>query len=102
MPFTEAVLVETQRMWLVTPVIGPRRVLDDTTLGGYTIPKNVTVLMNIHHNNMSRELFPEPEQFKPERHLNENGTYRMDENIILFGKGQQIMIYGEIIVIEKN
>ncbi|KMQ93082.1 putative cytochrome p450 305a1-like protein [Lasius niger] len=89
MPFTEAVLMETQRMWLVTPVIGPRRVLDDTTLGGYTIPKNVTVLMNIHHNNMSRELFPEPEQFKPERHLNENGTYRMDENVILFGKGKR-------------
>lgn len=88
MPFTEAVLVESQRMWLVTPVIGPRRVLDDTTLGGYTIPKNTTVLMNIFYNNMNPELFPDPTLFKPERHLNKDGTFRMDENIILFGKGK--------------
>lgn len=89
MPFTEAVLVESQRMWLVTPVIGPRRVLDDTTLGGYTIPKNTTVLMNIFYNNMNPELFPDPTLFKPERHLNKDGTFRMDENIILFGKGKR-------------
>ncbi|XP_025265334.1 probable cytochrome P450 305a1 [Camponotus floridanus] len=89
MPFTKAVLVEAQRMWLVTPVIGPRRVLHDTILGGYTIPKNTTVLMNVFHNNMNPELFPDPTSFKPERHLKEDGTYRMDENIILFGKGKR-------------
>ncbi|XP_072752926.1 probable cytochrome P450 305a1 [Anoplolepis gracilipes] len=89
MPFTEAVLSESQRMWLVTPVIGPRRVLDDTTLGGYTIPKNAIILMNVFYNNMNPELFPDPTSFKPERHLDKNGAYRKNENIILFGKGKR-------------
>lgn len=88
MPFTEAVLCESQRIWLVTPVIGPRRVLDDTTLGGYTIPKNTTVLLNIFYNNMNPELFPDPTLFKPERHLDKQGAYKMDQNVILFGKGK--------------
>ncbi|XP_029663810.1 probable cytochrome P450 305a1 [Formica exsecta] len=89
MPFTEAVFTESQRMWLVTPIIGPRRVLDNTTLGNYAIPKNVTVLMNVFYNNMNPELFPNPTLFKPERHLDKQGAYRMDQNIILFGKGKR-------------
>jgi len=88
MPFTEAILTECQRLWLVTPVIGPRRVLSDTTLGGYTIPKNTTVLINIYSNNINPEYFPDPTSFKPERHINKNGAYEPQENIILFGKGQ--------------
>lgn len=102
MPFTEAVLMETQRMQPIAPVIGPRRVLDDTTLGGYTIPKNTTVLINIYSITIDRELFSDPELFKPERHLNQKGAYRMDENVIPFGKGQLIMIYGEILEKKLN
>ncbi|XP_029161083.1 probable cytochrome P450 305a1 [Nylanderia fulva] len=89
MPFTEAVLMETQRRYLVAPVIGPRRVLDDTTLEGYTIPKNSTVLINIHSISMDEELFPDPESFKPERHLDENGACRKVENFTPFGKGKR-------------
>ena len=88
MPFIEAILTESQRMYTCTPIIGPRRVLCNTTLGGYTIPKNATVLINIFYNNMNPSLFANPNLFKPERHLNENGAYQMDENIILFGKGE--------------
>lgn len=88
MPFTEAILTECQRMWVVTPIIGPRRVLSDTTLDGYKILKNTTVLINIYSNNMDPENFPDPTSFKPERYINENGTYQPQESIILFGKGQ--------------
>lgn len=38
-PYIEAVLAETQRYCGVTPVIGPRRVLKNTILDGYVIPK---------------------------------------------------------------
>lgn len=88
MPFTEATLIECQRIWLVTPVIGPRRVLYDTTLDGYTIPKNSTILLNIFCNNMNPKFYPEPEKFKPERFLNNDGIYQADHNIVLFGKGK--------------
>lgn len=87
MPYTESLLTECQRLWLVTPIIGPRRVLEDTTLAGYNIPKNSTILLNVFCNNMNPEFYPDPTAFKPERFY-KNGAYQTDENIILFGKGQ--------------
>ena len=42
MPYVDAVLLESQRFMHVTPVTGPRRVLKDTELGGYYIPKAVS------------------------------------------------------------
>ncbi|KAL0099680.1 hypothetical protein PUN28_019821 [Cardiocondyla obscurior] len=89
MPFTEAILTECQRMWNVTPVIGPRRVLSNTILDGYTIPKNTTILMNLYSNNMDPEVFPDPSSFRPERYINENGDFQPSDNVILFGKGKR-------------
>ncbi|KYN45015.1 hypothetical protein ALC56_00489 [Trachymyrmex septentrionalis] len=90
MPFAEAIITECQRLFHVTPIIGPRRVLKDTTLGNYKIPKNTTVLMHLYSNNMDPDLFPDPTSFRPERHINENGVYqKQHENIILFGKGKR-------------
>lgn len=89
MPFTEAVLMESQRVHPVAPIIGPRRVLDDTTLGGYTIPKNSIIVINTYSINIDRQLYADPESFKPERHLDKNGAYRMDKNVIPFGKGKR-------------
>ena len=77
-------------MWCVTPVIGPRRVLKDTKLFGYFIPKNTTVLINIYSVNNDPEIFPEPRVFKPERFL-KDGAFQSNENLILFGKGKIIM-----------
>ncbi|XP_032680722.1 exonuclease 1 [Odontomachus brunneus] len=88
MPFTEAVLTECQRMWVVTPIIGPRRVLADTTLGGYTIRKNTIVLMDIFANNMDSKLYSDPTSFKPERFI-KNNAYQSDDNVITFGKGKR-------------
>lgn len=90
MPFTEAVLTECQRMWVVTPIIGPRRVLADTTLGGYTIRKNTTVLMNIFANNMDPKLYPDPTSFKPERFFKDS-AYQSDDHVVTFGKGESFI-----------
>lgn len=87
MPYTEAVLAESQRIWLVTPIIGPRRVLRDTTLGGYTISKDTTVLLNAFSNNMDPTLYSNPTLFEPERFIKDK-LYQPDKNLILFGKGQ--------------
>lgn len=37
--YVEAVLLETKRLNHVTPIIGPRRVLKNTNLNGYSLPK---------------------------------------------------------------
>ncbi|XP_011146829.1 probable cytochrome P450 305a1 [Harpegnathos saltator] len=88
MPFTEAVIIECQRIWSIFPIIGPRRVLADTTLEGYTIPKNVIVLMNVFAHNMDPELYPDPESFKPERFMKDD-AFQSDDNITTFGRGRR-------------
>ncbi|XP_015598467.1 probable cytochrome P450 305a1 [Cephus cinctus] len=88
LPYTEAVLTESQRICMVTPVIGPRRVLSDTELLGYTIPENTTVLINVYSVHMDPLHYPEPEKFKPERFI-KDGVYVPDENLMLFGRGRR-------------
>lgn len=44
--YVEAVLLESKRLNHVTPIIGPRRVLKETSINGYSIPK-VPVLMTV-------------------------------------------------------
>lgn len=88
LPYTEAVLAESQRMWVVTPVIGPRRVLYDTSLDNYTVPKDSTVVINVYSLHMDPELHPDPHTFKPERFLR-NGVYEPSEDLIFFGRGKR-------------
>lgn len=39
LPYVEALLLESQRLQYMAPTLGPRRVLKDTTLDKYFIPK---------------------------------------------------------------
>lgn len=80
-------MTEVQRMYVVTPIIGPRRVFRDTTLEGYSIPKNTTILVNLYSVNMDPDLYPNPHEFKPERFLKDD-SYQPDKNLVLFGKGK--------------
>lgn len=47
LPYVSAVLLEVQRFYHIVAIGGPRRVLHETTLGGYTIPKDTTVLIGL-------------------------------------------------------
>ncbi|XP_078043390.1 methyl farnesoate epoxidase-like [Augochlora pura] len=86
-PYGEAVINETLRMWPLFPLL-PRRAVCDTQLGDYRIPKDTTVLINNYSVNRDPELYPEPDLFKPERHI-ENGVYKPDVNSLTFGMGRR-------------
>lgn len=89
LPYVEAVLLESQRYMHVVPVAGPRRVLQDTTLGGYYIPKGTTILMNltsVHHN---PQKWRDPYVFKPERFLHKNGSLVTSDELFLFAIGKR-------------
>lgn len=88
LPYTEAVLAESQRMWVVTPVIGPRRILQETHIDKYTLPKDSMVVLNVYSVNMDPDLHPDPHTFKPERFL-KNGIYEPSEDVIFFGRGRR-------------
>ncbi|XP_022195997.2 probable cytochrome P450 305a1 isoform X2 [Nilaparvata lugens] len=88
LPYTEAVLLESQRYQHVVPISGPRRVLTDTKLEDYHIPEGTTVLINVrdvHHNSEKWEI---PEVFRPERFLDSDGKFCPQE-LYLFSCGKR-------------
>lgn len=89
MPFVQATLLEVQRFFHIVPITGPRRVLKTCELGGYTIPKNTTVLIGIRSVHMDAEFWKDPEVFRPERFLDENNQVLTIDRLTPFGAGRR-------------
>ncbi|CAH1107250.1 unnamed protein product [Psylliodes chrysocephalus] len=88
-PYVEAVLCEIQRYCHVTPICGPRRVLKDTVLENYSIPKNTTVLISLYSVHHDKKYWKDPEVFRPERFLDSNGNLMYHDRFIPFGLGKR-------------
>ncbi|XP_065202918.1 probable cytochrome P450 305a1 isoform X2 [Planococcus citri] len=89
LPYVEALLLESQRFQHVVPTAGPRRVLKDTSLDGYLIPKNTIVLMSLRSIHYDEARWNDPEVFRPERFLTEDGQLIPDEGLCTFGLGKR-------------
>lgn len=87
--YTEATLMEVQRYFHIVPITGPRRALRETTLGGYTIPKNTTILIGSRTVHMDKEHWGDPDTFRPERFLDENKKITNTEHLMPFGQGRR-------------
>ncbi len=87
LPYTEAVLQEIQRIRTIVPVVIPHEASQDTKLNGYDIPKGSLVFSNIWAVHNDPEVWSEPDQFKPERFLDENGKLLNREELIPFSIG---------------
>lgn len=65
-PTTRAIFAEALR--LAPPVwVSPRRAIEDVEVAGILVPKGAHVIISQYASHRNPELFPEPEQFKPER-----------------------------------
>ncbi|XP_069701144.1 methyl farnesoate epoxidase-like isoform X2 [Periplaneta americana] len=89
LPYVEAVLMEVQRMYVVTPVTGPRRVTKDTMLHGYNIPKDTTVLISLWSVHRDQKHWGDPDVFRPERFIDKNGELIKDDWLLNFGVGKR-------------
>ncbi|XP_076472648.1 steroid 17-alpha-hydroxylase/17,20 lyase-like [Babylonia areolata] len=74
--YTQAVLQETMRMAPVVPMSLPHKSLCDTTVGGYDVPKNTMVMVNLWAVMHDPDLWEEPDQFRPERFLDDEGKLK--------------------------
>lgn len=90
--YVNAVLTEVMRINPSVPMTVPHRVVKDTTLNGYTIPKDTFVLINLWSLFQDREHWGDPEVFRPERFLDENKTFVKDEWMISFGAGKRVCL----------
>ncbi|XP_072014918.1 cytochrome P450 2B19-like [Amphiura filiformis] len=67
LPYTQAVLAELHRIISLVPLSGFHVAGDTTTFRGYTIPKKSVVISNLYAVMHSREIWGDPEEFRPER-----------------------------------
>jgi len=87
LPFTEASILEIQRLADIVPLGIPHAVTEDVQFRGYFIPKGTLVLSNMYSVHMNPELWPEPEKFKPERFL-QRGMKVEKKELIPFSVGK--------------
>ncbi|XP_031618139.1 methyl farnesoate epoxidase-like [Contarinia nasturtii] len=90
LPYVEAVLSEILRFSNVAPLGIAHRTTDDTTFREFIIPKDTVVLISLYSLNMDKDYWRDPNVFKPERFLNENGEYiSHSEQFLPFGLGKR-------------
>ena len=87
LPYTEAVLLEIQRLRTIVPLGLPHVASEDTTLSGYDVPKGALIVSNIWAVHNDPNVWNEPDQFKPERFLDETGKVRHREEFLPFSTG---------------
>ncbi|KAF5297439.1 hypothetical protein FQR65_LT01370 [Abscondita terminalis] len=89
-PYIDAVIKEAQRYCPVAPILGPRGNTKTVYFNGYKIPPNSTIFFNLYPTLMSKEIWGDPETFRPERFLDAHkGQLISYPEFIPFGFGKR-------------
>ncbi|XP_078252090.1 uncharacterized protein LOC144591933 isoform X3 [Rhinoraja longicauda] len=84
--YLDHVLLEVERLW--PSFIGGRRVAkQDTTLGGYTVPKGTQAMFIAFAIHRDPEVFDDPDEFQPERWSGRNAG--QETLLCCFGNGSR-------------
>lgn len=93
LPYTTATLYEIMRRSSVVPMGTTHATEKEVQFEGFVIPKNAHVIPLLHAVHMNPEYWDEPEAFRPERFLSEDGlTVRKPEHFMPFGVGQRMCL----------
>ncbi|PSN35367.1 putative cytochrome P450 303a1 [Blattella germanica] len=88
MPYVEAIMLESVRMFMGRTFSIPHRALKDTELQGYHIPKDTMVICNFNGTLMDEKIWEDPFIFRPERFIDANGKLVIPEKYTPFGMGK--------------
>ncbi|KQJ99419.1 cytochrome P450 CYP73A100 [Brachypodium distachyon] len=96
LPYLQAVIKETLRLHSPIPLLVPHMNLEEAKLGGYTIPRGSKVVVNAWWLANNPELWEKPEEFRPERFLDEDSGVdaatiggKADFRFLPFGVGRR-------------
>ncbi|TVU07937.1 hypothetical protein EJB05_41315, partial [Eragrostis curvula] len=88
--YLNAVFHETLRRHSPVPLVPPRFIHENTTLGGYDVPAGTEMVINLYGCNMNKNDWDEPEEWKPERFL--DGRFEAADmyKTMAFGAGKRV------------
>eukprot|EP01018_Ginkgo_biloba_P008366 Gb_09401 [translate_table: standard] len=93
LPYLQAVVKEVLRLHPPAPLIVPRRSDNSCEVGGFVVPENTQVFVNIWGIGRDPLVWKQPLDFIPDRFLECNIDYRgQDFELIPFGAGRRICI----------
>ncbi|ELU08822.1 hypothetical protein CAPTEDRAFT_129227 [Capitella teleta] len=95
LPYVNAVLHEIMRYGSGSPLTLTHRSVVDTDILGTKIPKDSQIAANLYLVHYDKKVFGDPEVFRPERYLDENGEslqaeHEVWKHTIPFGMGPRI------------
>ncbi|KAB0792145.1 hypothetical protein PPYR_14104 [Photinus pyralis] len=89
LPYTEAVLMETQRLANVPPLGVAHRATRTTNLFGYTVPEGAIVLTSLYSIHMDDAFWKDPKEFRPDRFLRDGKVTCPEWSFLPFGYGKR-------------
>jgi cytochrome P450 len=92
LPYVEATLLELMRIRTVAPLSVFGATLCDTELNGYFIPAETLVITNLYSVHMDADEWKDPEEFRPERFLDDDGNVFGSDRVIPFSVGKRSCI----------
>ena len=92
LPYTESVIMETMRFSSLVPMVA-HTATENVTLAGHYIPKDTGVFANLYAIHHSAEIWGDPENFRPERFLEKDGSCSgKHEYLIPFAVGKRVCL----------
>ncbi|XP_072014291.1 cytochrome P450 2U1-like [Amphiura filiformis] len=100
LPYTEATLLEMQRIGSIVPLGVPRAATIDTKLYGYDIEQGTMVMPNLWAVHHDERIWKDVESFKPERFLDSDGKLNRREELIPFAIGKRKCLGEQLALME--
>ncbi|XP_061095953.1 cytochrome P450 2J2-like [Conger conger] len=92
MPYTDAVIHETQRMANIVPLGFPKMTRKDTMFGEHFIPKGMTVVTCLSSVLSDEHEWETPTTFNPGHFLDSQGQFRRRKAFLPFSAGKRVCI----------
>ncbi|XP_054773083.2 cytochrome P450 2F3-like [Lytechinus pictus] len=89
MPYMESTVVECLRLRPVIPYVAPHIVSRDSKIAGYDVKVGTRVTVNLWFLARSPTLWEDPDEFKPERFLDDEGSYDRSREPLPFSYGRR-------------
>ncbi|KAI9200331.1 hypothetical protein LWI28_006137 [Acer negundo] len=91
LPYIQSIVNETLRLYPVAPLLAPHESSDDTTIGGYHVPRQTMLMVNAWAIHRDPKVWDDPTSFKPERFegLMEGGHEADNYKFVPFGLGRR-------------